>query len=68
MLTDIKEHTIYEKTNGETELVHTMPNGELLVDRCIGQHYAKYEYGYLNKVTNLTHRSTPNQMVLSTTP
>ena len=52
MLTDIKEHTIYEKTNGETKRTSAYyANGQLARQTDALGNLTKYEYGYLNKVT-----------------
>ena len=52
MLTDIKEHTIYEKTNGETKRTSAYyANGQLARQTDALGNITKYEYGYLNKVT-----------------
>ena len=51
-LTDIKEHTIYEKTNGETKRTSAYyANGQLARQTDALGNITKYEYGYLNKVT-----------------
>ena len=51
-LTDIKEHTIYEKTNGETKRTSAYyANGQLARQTDALGNLTKYEYGYLNKVT-----------------
>ena len=51
-LTDIKEHTIYEKTNGETKRTSAYyANGQLARQTDALGSITKYEYGYLNKVT-----------------
>ena len=51
-LTDIKEHTIYEKTNGETKRTSAYyANGQLARQTDALGNVTKYEYGYLNKVT-----------------
>ena len=51
-LTDIKEHTIYEKTNGETKrTIAYYANGQLARQTDALGNITKYEYGYLNKVT-----------------
>ena len=51
-LTDIKEHTIYEKTNGETKRTSAYyANGQLARQTDALGNTTKYEYDYLNKVT-----------------
>ena len=51
-LTDIKEHIIYEKTNGETKRTSAYyANGQLARQTDALGNITKYEYGYLNKVT-----------------
>ena len=51
-LTDIKEHVIYEKTNGETKRTSAYyANGQLARQTDALGNTTKYEYGYLNKVT-----------------
>lgn len=51
-LTDIKEHTIYEKINGETKRTSAYyANGQLARQTDALGNTTKYEYGYLNKVT-----------------
>lgn len=51
-LTDIKEHVIYEKTNGETKRTSAYyANGQLACQTDALGNTTKYEYGYLNKVT-----------------
>ena len=51
-LTDIKEHTIYEKTSGETKRTSAYyANGQLARQTDALGNITKYEYGYLNKVT-----------------
>lgn len=51
-LIDIKKHTIYEKTNGETKRTSAYyANGQLARQTDALGNITKYEYGYLNKVT-----------------
>ena len=51
-LTDIKEHTIYEKTNGEIKRTSAYyANGQLARQTDALGNTTKYEYDYLNKVT-----------------
>ena len=51
-LTDIKEHTIYEKTNGETKRTSAYyANGQLARQTDALGNTTKYEYDFLNKLT-----------------
>ena len=51
-LIDIKKHTIYEKTDGETKRTSAYyANGQLARQTDALGNITKYEYGYLNKVT-----------------
>lgn len=51
-LTDIKEHVVYEKTNGETKRTSAYyKNGQLARQTDALGNITKYEYGYLNKLT-----------------
>jgi len=53
-LTDIKEHIVYEKTNGETKRTSAYyANGQLARVTDALNNTTKYEYGYLNKQTKI---------------